>query len=361
MPHITEGLLHAHLDGAAGQDLAEEWLLAEAHLGMCEDCNRRLAEARQIRDAAREIMGSASGPSAVKPEFDDLVAQAGVRSPGPRGQPWWSSTSRLAWAASLVLAVGAGWLGRELLIQTGQDVPAVMQSESVPQAPDQAILLTDALEADDDGATVGQTRVGGDDPVRVSGERGARGIAEQPVAEPDIVAVQESELQRKAEEFRQDEPPGEGNGGRPEDAMRAERERDVAAQLIRVDATEPTCYTVSPADLQSRLTAADRAVADSDGQDVLLGEPTWLRLAADGTVLAAVSGTQLSGTWVAPSNDSIHVLVADGGAGIELRLEKSETGFAGAVKRPGHAGGNGNTDAPPTSIRLSTTACESAP
>jgi len=237
-------------------------------------------------------------------------------------------------------------LGRELLIQTGQDVPAIVQSESVPQPPDQAIAFRDARDANDVDST--------------TAELSAEGIAEPPEDQPQT-ALQKSEVQKMAEESRQDATPQETNGDRREDAMGAEREREVAARLIGVDAAEQTCYTASPTDPQRRLRAADKAFADSDGQDVLLGAPTWLRLSADGTVLVTVSGMQLSGTWVAPSNDSVHVLVADGGAGVELRLEKTETGFAGAVMRSGHAGVEGDTDAPPTSLRLATTACEPAP
>jgi general stress protein 26 len=126
MSHITDGLLHAYLDGAMSPDLEAEWMDAEGHLETCSDCRQRLDEARDLREAASNLLASATVPAGAPPAFEDIVAASRTESSSRSGGSWLGSASRLAWAASLVLAVGAGWIGRELLVQNGQDVPALV-------------------------------------------------------------------------------------------------------------------------------------------------------------------------------------------------------------------------------------------
>ncbi len=243
MSHISEGLLHAHLDGAVGQDRAEQWLLAEAHLSVCEDCRRRLEEARQLRDAAGEILAVASAPSASKPDFQELVAKAGNAAPLPRRKSWWNSTSRLAWAASLMLAVGAGWLGRELLIQTGQDMPAVVaESEAIPQAPEPTAGFRDAVEQDEAATLQGRGRAESGDGELSAVEQEARGVAAPPPGEPEVAMMQKSEGQKATEEFRQDAAPLEAKTDRLEAVAERRNESDVMARAIRVGPALPTCF-----------------------------------------------------------------------------------------------------------------------
>lgn len=108
MPHATEGDLHAYLDGAlsAIEDGAGERLAA--HLTRCADCRARLDEERAIRDRAGELLGVAL-PAVEPPPFETVV--------GGSTQPRRSrlSTERLAWAAAVVMALGAGWMGNALL------------------------------------------------------------------------------------------------------------------------------------------------------------------------------------------------------------------------------------------------------
>ncbi|TFG66561.1 MAG: hypothetical protein E4H28_01550 [Gemmatimonadales bacterium] len=361
MSHITEGLLHAHLDGAVGHDRAEEWLLAEAHLGMCEDCRRRFDEARQLRDAAGAILATASASTGHKPDFKELVARVEGRKSVPHRKPWWSSTTRLAWAASLMLAAGAGWLGRELLIQTGQNVPTVMQSESVQLTPEQTTAFSDAVEADEDVAEEGQARAGDDDMDRVSGERAARGIAAQPADEPEVGAMQKSEVQKSVEEFRQDATPNEANVDRLDAKIGADRERELAARLSGGAAADPTCYTVSPIALQLGVKAADEVVPDYGGDNMTAVAPDWLRLAPGGIAVATVSGRQITGTWVGPSADSVQVRLADGESGIELWLGWTEFGLEGSFGRGGGVAADGIANAPTIPIRMVASACDAAP
>jgi len=103
MQHVDEGLLHAWLDGeraALGPARAEE---VRRHLDGCAECRTRLGEARDLRDRADALLRGGSPVGAEIPPFESLAGRVPARR---------SRTRMLAWAASLVLALGAGWLAR---------------------------------------------------------------------------------------------------------------------------------------------------------------------------------------------------------------------------------------------------------
>ena len=126
MPHVAEGQLHAYLDRGPGDATASEWTAFESHLTQCEDCQGRLDEARRLRDRAQEILASV-GPAHIDvPLFESLVArsvgaesgEASRESGGRRG--WRSGNFPLAWAATIMVAVGAGWMARQVTISSNE-------------------------------------------------------------------------------------------------------------------------------------------------------------------------------------------------------------------------------------------------
>lgn len=108
MSHVDEGALHAYLDGALDALPASEAARIRQHLAECETCARRLEEERALREEAADILAGADpGVGAVVP-LEELRRRAGARARvGPS-----SRLRQLTWAASLVLAVGAGWMLR---------------------------------------------------------------------------------------------------------------------------------------------------------------------------------------------------------------------------------------------------------
>jgi len=116
MPHVDEGLLHAYLDGALDA-LAEAGALPhgttrqsiEAHIAVCADCRALLDAERALRTRAGAVLDAAA-PVVVVPPFNELFGAQRVRRPRRRVWP-------LAWAASLLLAVGAGWWANMLVNQ----------------------------------------------------------------------------------------------------------------------------------------------------------------------------------------------------------------------------------------------------
>ena len=108
MSHVDDGELTAYADGAypANDPVA---LRIAAHLSTCGNCRTRLEQSHELRDRAAEILAFAAPAALAAPSFEALQAQAATSTRASRrGIP-------LAWAASIVLAIGLGWFGRDML------------------------------------------------------------------------------------------------------------------------------------------------------------------------------------------------------------------------------------------------------
>jgi len=304
MPHITEGLLHARLDGALGPDDQLQWAEAEGHLKVCDDCRRRLEEAAELRDAARDLLAGATlSRSATRPAFDELVARAAARraeessAPAPSARArdsWWRRPAALGWAASLVIAAGAGWIGRQLVVEHGFEGAPVAAEQGAPvgrPATPEASAL-DELRED-----------AGPEEARARREAAAPGTPE-----PQLRVDQPPEvLQEKAEA-------GADADAEPEaDAIRL---RDVAPLAAAVEVTSTArCYVASP-------------VGD-DGREAATGQPDALRLASDGTATLRLDGRPMVGFWGPVGADSLRLRVTDGDGWRELTLVEAEDGVRG--------------------------------
>jgi hypothetical protein len=109
MPHVDEGQLHAYLDG----ELLALGVSANAfarHLAECDACRERLKEAQRTRGRASAILAESGPPPTEIPPFENVV---GARQAAPRRRG--ISPTALAWAATIVLALGLGWSARTLL------------------------------------------------------------------------------------------------------------------------------------------------------------------------------------------------------------------------------------------------------
>lgn len=98
MSHLDEGQLHALLDGEMDEG---ERTAAEAHLAACAECRREYAEAKTFLAEAETLIEAVDLPAANRAQTTTVR-----RAPPPF--KW----RNLAWAASLVAAVGLGWMAR---------------------------------------------------------------------------------------------------------------------------------------------------------------------------------------------------------------------------------------------------------
>jgi hypothetical protein len=121
MPHVDEGTVHALLDGALRAEEPARAAAVEAHLQACPDCRALAEEAAETRAAVGRVL-DATGP-VIRPDFQEVLVRAGEQ---PRPVEAGDRASRLrrharttraaAWAATVVLALGTGYLIRDRLV-----------------------------------------------------------------------------------------------------------------------------------------------------------------------------------------------------------------------------------------------------
>ncbi|MEX2282155.1 MAG: hypothetical protein WEE89_06705 [Gemmatimonadota bacterium] len=107
MSHIDEGQLHALLDDALEPGAADT---VRQHAAVCAECAVRLEQERGIRARAIAILDLARPRNASIPPFETVLQRAAQPSPERFRLP---GPTRLAWAATVILALGIGWLGRD--------------------------------------------------------------------------------------------------------------------------------------------------------------------------------------------------------------------------------------------------------
>lgn len=124
MSHLDEGQLHALLDGElTGSERSQ----AEAHLAGCAECRAAYDEARAFFQEADALIAAVDLPPASTPS----IAPAKTRGRG--GFRW----KQLAWAATVVLALGLGWVAKSRQTRVGDarfDVVAAPASAPAPAA-----------------------------------------------------------------------------------------------------------------------------------------------------------------------------------------------------------------------------------
>lgn len=327
MPHITEGLLHAHLDGALGPDEQLQWAEAEVHLEVCDDCRRRLAEAADLRDAARDLL-AAAGPvtrPATRPAFEELAARARARRAEPTPDrktgraagTWWRTPATLGWAASLVIAAGAGWIGRQLVVEQGLDAPRVAAEQAPPVG----------RTGVDEGAALDDLR----NNAVPEGARTRRDAAATPAA-PETAARFRAEAeprqrgQLEAEELQEKADPRAEAGFGADLEPEADADAEAGADVIRMEEIAPLA-AAAEATSGARCYAATPAAGD--GRKAAGGQPETLSLAVDGTATLRLDGRPLVGFWQHAEADSLRLRMTDGEQWWELALVEAEDGVRG--------------------------------
>jgi hypothetical protein len=130
MQHLDDGYLQSWLDRDRSGITPAEAEEVEAHVAHCEVCAARLAELEGSNERARSLLAAATPSREAAPDFSDVVRRSRRRSSPGRGGPRWMAAG---WAASLVAAIGLGWLSHGLL-DPGAETPPVAGDLSVVQA-----------------------------------------------------------------------------------------------------------------------------------------------------------------------------------------------------------------------------------
>ena len=239
MSHIDDGAIHAYLDGALDSYPAVEAEKIRAHLESCDECARRLDEERVIRGEAEAILAM-SAPIVQMPPLEDLRVLAARRKEASKARGL-SRMNRWSWAASVVLALGTGWMLRG-------GTSGMIFRPSVQEKAAQPSVLTPAVGEEDDAADAGTPSR----PAQESSSESSSELRSEPG--PDSRQALEDEPVLDLDEPA---PLGTQGGGGAPVAPLEEEAAEVPAQPVA--AAPPAAQErVDPVDSISRMRQAEK-------------------------------------------------------------------------------------------------------
>lgn len=263
MPHLDEGTLHELLDGEVpSSDLPP----IQAHLAACAECRARLEEAREFAGTADQLIETI--------ELTEPAPPRGAVIPSRRpARPWGRD---LAWAATVVVAVGAGYLARGSNRPTGvaltdSAVPVAAAAPTLPPAP-----LESSTTAEPDRAAERERRTDAPAPTP----------PRQALAKDAVNSIQGAASGRKRVEAAAASP---DSAKRKIGDTRLTLDEVVTSGVISKAATEPAVAR-APAQEVAAPTPATPLAAKSAGGARLQQAPAAneLRLDQEGKVITAV-------------------------------------------------------------------------
>ncbi len=154
MKHLDDGTLQAWLDrprsGLDPSEVAE----IERHLASCEACAARLEDLGESSDRVRVLLSSGRDGVADAPAYEAVTERAeGSR----RRRVARKRLTTLAWAASIVVAIGVGWLTNDLY-RTGTELQLESPRQEVAPARAQTTTEADAREPSPSDAATAASR-----------------------------------------------------------------------------------------------------------------------------------------------------------------------------------------------------------
>jgi hypothetical protein len=155
MRHIPEDELHAYLDQGLSRTQAVE---IESHLADCITCRASRDRIAALRDRTTALLARLGPPLRLPPTFESVRRRAAEHASERRRR-----LHTMAWAASLVLAVGLGWTASSTLAVRetapnvsagpGATVPAESPAPAAPIRPSAPLALA-ASPRQDSGRAV---------------------------------------------------------------------------------------------------------------------------------------------------------------------------------------------------------------
>jgi hypothetical protein len=204
MSHIDEGILHAYLDGEVSEGQKAE---IDAHLSACAECSDRLEAAKRLIGRASGLLAELEPGAAQPPAWPEIEERAAARSAEtgsrPFVRPW------LAWAASIVLAFGVGWLSSSSWLEWSER--PVSSPEIVAPVAGSRELVSTRTESAADMDAVGESNIDAAPAETEAAPSVANAIRGD--AEPQPASPQQEEQRGKAEADQEgflDEAQGRG-------------------------------------------------------------------------------------------------------------------------------------------------------
>ncbi|MEO8479008.1 MAG: hypothetical protein ABI542_05185 [Gemmatimonadota bacterium] len=240
MSHLDDGLIQELLDGEVP---SQELPPIQAHLASCAECSARLDEARDFASASDEMIGWLDEPE-VKASVAPVTAPD--IAPRPKLATW---PRNVAWAASLMLAVGLGYSARGGRVPSTPVTPAgsianpIQQGEETPARDESAADRSANIAASPPASTTPRRSAGATPaPVTLAEREAAKASTE------NVALGAAADASRQASESELMQPRDALGGSRREraDAVPVERQLNapaasaagaVAPQLLARDQT----------------------------------------------------------------------------------------------------------------------------
>jgi len=319
MQHVDDAMLVAYADDALDEGARAE---VEAHLVTCAECRARVEEERTLTQRAAAVLDtSVPAGEAVMPAFAEILR----RSEQPDTTPSGSARSRrsrswsmppLAWAAMLVVGIGAAYIARTLIVSPEFNAPMESRTEQAADA--------SAVRAGVDGPPAGAATEMDAPALRAA--RGAdAGTVEDAVApEIEVIPDMPAPAQVPQAAVRAPQEPATAKAAvaeepvplRPEQAPRVEpsRERVRYADMVRDTAAAAAPPAAAPAaaaapgipDTTQGL-ALDELVVTAGmpagaavigGADVAWRGTSVAALASQAARVVGVSGAPVTSVWL---------------------------------------------------------------
>lgn len=305
MPHVDDGTLHALLDGALRAEEPGRAERVAAHLETCADCRARLEQAAALKDEAAQILDTletahreAGSPG---PDFHEVLARAQARAGdvGPDGAPTGAGdrpagpgrsldraavmrryrwTRGLAWAATVVIALGTGYVVRDL----------------AGPGPEPRTATRRAVPAEARGDT-----------TEATADRDRPAVSASSPAQPPATAQlpdREQSAQRQRTEAERPAPPAQGAGPAPEGVSPA-GETEAPAPLAEAPEQEAAAAPLRLGEAEAEAIALEQIVVTGLAGGAT--EERWVPASPEeaearvGPILilpgARIAGTELSG------------------------------------------------------------------
>lgn len=148
MQHLDDGRLQAWLDRERSGMGAGEVRAIEEHLERCEQCASRAEESAALALRAGALLAGAARAARNAPDFGAVTTRSRELRRTRTSRVRWTATT---WAASVALALGAGWITNDLYrsAQTARPVAdAATESRAAGTAPATARATGPATAAD---------------------------------------------------------------------------------------------------------------------------------------------------------------------------------------------------------------------
>lgn len=356
MSHVDEGALHAYLDGALDEYPAPEAENIRAHLDACGTCAQRLEEERRVRADAHAMLGLAA-PVVDLPSLEELRAYVQRTAQQRRGI---SRLQRMGWAASVVLALGAGWMLRDSQLQSramdiGRELTPRSGATAAAEAPSSAVSgsagVTPDASAGDAAAFVGADGAGRPSPTAFEEAESSAGVLQARRSDQPLVPTPSAAEATVNSALL---APAVGEASADSDAAKVGD--TMADAVIDERAAEPLSESLDRMEQfpGSPVPSADDAVAAP--ADAVAMAP----VAGDsGSSLQDVTGARASGSAVSVENQAVIVAAADSSRPAEEEPRRRQAGesatppsvVASAARlEPAATRGNAESDAPTGSL-----------